>query len=66
MINAKMTRFNIEVPADLAIAVSKAAAVAGMTAEAVINECIGQQFETALRHPAFPRRAWRRCRQCFS
>jgi len=43
MINAKMTRFNIEVPADLAIAVSKAAAVAGMTAEAVINECIGQQ-----------------------
>ncbi|MEH2474715.1 hypothetical protein V1281_004105 [Nitrobacteraceae bacterium AZCC 2161] len=50
MSNVKTTPFNIEMPADLAVAVSKAAAVAGMTAEAMINECIGQQFETALRH----------------
>ena len=48
--SAKTTRISIEVEADLAAKISKAAATAGITVDAMINECLTQQFETALRH----------------
>jgi hypothetical protein len=48
--NAKTTRVTIEIADDLAATLSKAATAANTTVEALINECIGQQFETALRH----------------
>jgi hypothetical protein len=50
MSNAKTTRVSIEVAADLAATLSEAAAATSTTVEVLINECIGQQFETALRH----------------
>ena len=40
----------VDVPADLAAAVTNAAAARATTADTVIAECIAQQFETALRH----------------
>jgi hypothetical protein len=48
--SAEMTRLNIDVATDLATKISKAAATAGITVDAMINECLAQQFETALRH----------------
>jgi hypothetical protein len=48
--SAKTTRLSIEVGADLAAKISKAAATAGITVDAMINDCIAQQIETALRH----------------
>ena len=44
------TRFTIDLAADLAVAVTRAAAEANMTAEELISECVGQHCETALRH----------------
>jgi hypothetical protein len=43
-------RMTVDVPADLAAAVTNAAAARATTADSVIAECIAQQFETALRH----------------
>jgi hypothetical protein len=50
MSNAKTTRFTIELTADLANAVAKAAGSNKITVEEVIGECVSQSFETALRH----------------
>ena len=50
MSKPKTTRFTIDLAADLAGAVTKAAAANNMTAEALISECVGQHCETALRH----------------
>ena len=50
MSEPKTTRFTIDLAADLAVAVSQAAAEADITAEALISECVGQHCETALRH----------------
>ena len=50
MSKPKTTRFAIDLAADLAVAVSEAAAANNMTAEELINECVGQHCETALRH----------------
>lgn len=50
MSNAKTTRFTIELTADLANAVAKAAGANKITVEEAIGECVRQQFETALRH----------------
>lgn len=44
------TRFTIDLAADLADAVSRAAAEADITAEELIGECVGQHCETASRH----------------
>ena len=44
------TRFTIDLAADLAVVVTKAAAEADITAEEFISECVGQHCETALRH----------------
>ena len=50
MSNAKPTRFTIELTADLANAVAKAAGANKITVEEAIGECVNQSFETALRH----------------
>jgi hypothetical protein len=50
MSKPKTTRFTIDLAADLAVAVSEAAAEADITAEEFISECVGQHCETALRH----------------
>lgn len=50
MSKPKTTRFTIDLAADLVDAVSRAAAEADMTAEALISECVIQHCETALRH----------------
>jgi hypothetical protein len=50
MSNAKTMRFTIELTADLANAVAKAAGANEITVEEVIGECVSQSFETALRH----------------
>jgi hypothetical protein len=50
MSNAKTTRFTIELTADLANAVAKAAGASKITVEEAIGECVRQSFETALRH----------------
>ena len=50
MSNAKTTRFTIELTADLADAVAKAAGARKITVEEAIGECVSQSFETALRH----------------
>jgi len=50
MSNAKTTRFTIELTADLANAVAKAAGANKITVEEAIGECVSQSFETALRH----------------
>ena len=44
------TRFTINLAADLAVAVTRAAVEADMMAEEFISECVGQHCETALRH----------------
>lgn len=48
--SAKTKRLSIEVGADLAADISKAAATAGITLDAMITDCIAQHFEAALRH----------------
>ena len=50
MSKPKTTRFTIDLAADLAVAVSEAAAANNITAEELIGDCIGQHCETALRH----------------
>jgi hypothetical protein len=50
MSNSKTTRFTIELTADLANAVAKAAGANKITVEEAIRDCISQSFETALRH----------------
>src|ERR1700676_1722323 len=50
MSNEKTTRFTIELTADLANAVAKAARANKITVEEAIGECVSQSFETALRH----------------
>jgi hypothetical protein len=50
MSNAKTTRFTIELTADLANAVARAAGANKITVEEAIGECVSQSFETALRH----------------
>ncbi len=50
MSNAKTTRFTIELTAELANAVAKAAGANEITVEEAIGECVSQSFETALRH----------------
>jgi hypothetical protein len=47
---AKMTRFTIELTADLANAVANAARAKKITVEEAIGECVTHSFETALRH----------------
>jgi hypothetical protein len=43
MTTAKTARFSVDIPADLAAAIYGAA-------EDIVNDCVHQQFETALRH----------------
>jgi len=50
MSKPKTTRFTIDLAAELAVALTRAAAEADMTAEELISECVGQHCETALRH----------------
>ena len=50
MNSAKTTRFTIELTADLANAVARAAGANKITVEEAIGECVSQSFETALRH----------------
>ena len=50
MSKPKTTRFTIDLAAELAVAVTRAAADNNMTSEELIRECIGQHCETALRH----------------
>ena len=50
MSKPKTTRFTIDLAADLALAVTRAAAAHDITAEELIGECVGQHCETALRH----------------
>jgi hypothetical protein len=44
------TRLTIDLAPDLAGAVTRAAAEADMTADALISDCVAQHCETALRH----------------
>jgi hypothetical protein len=46
----KTVRFNVEIAADLAAAIIGAAKANQVTAEDIVNDCVHQQFETALRH----------------
>ncbi len=50
MITAKTVRFNVEIAADLAVVITGAAKANNVTAEDIVNDCVRQQFETALRH----------------
>jgi hypothetical protein len=50
MTTAKKFRFNVEIAADLAAAIVGAAKANKVTAEDIVNDCVHQQFETALRH----------------
>jgi hypothetical protein len=50
MTTAKTVRFNVEIAADLAAAITKAATANNMVAEDIVNDCVRQQFEAALRH----------------
>ena len=50
MSKPKTTRFTIDLAANLAVAVTKAAAANNITTEELISECVGQHCETALRH----------------
>ena len=47
---AKTVRFNVEISADLAAAITRAATANNVAAEDIVNDCVRQQFETALRH----------------
>jgi hypothetical protein len=46
----KTVRFSVEIAADLAAAIVGAAKANNVTAEDIVNDCVHQQFETALRH----------------
>ena len=46
----KTTRFTIDLAANLAVAVTMAAAEAAIASEEFISECVSQHCETALRH----------------
>jgi hypothetical protein len=50
MSKSKTTRFTIDLAADLADAMTRAAVAGNMPAEEFISECVGQHCETALRH----------------
>jgi hypothetical protein len=50
MTTAKTVRFSVEIAADLATAVTDAATANNVAAEDIVNDCVRQQFETALRH----------------
>jgi hypothetical protein len=50
MTTAKTVRFNVEIAADLATAITTAATANNVAAEDIVNDCVRQQFETALRH----------------
>jgi hypothetical protein len=50
MITAKTVRFSVEIAADLAAAITGAAKANNVAAEDIVNDCVCQQFETALRH----------------
>lgn len=50
MTTAKTVRFNVEIAADLAAAITGAAKANNVAAEDIVNDCVRQQFETALRH----------------
>ncbi|MEY9589788.1 hypothetical protein ABIA06_002079 [Bradyrhizobium yuanmingense] len=50
MATRKTVRFSIEIAADLAAAVASAASTNNVTAEDIVNDCLRQQFETALRY----------------
>lgn len=50
MSKSKTTRFTIDLAADLAGAVARAAAANNMTVEELISECVGQHCEIALRN----------------
>ena len=50
MIKPKTTQFTVDLIANLAVVVTRAAAEANMTAEEFISECVSQHCETALRH----------------
>jgi hypothetical protein len=50
MSKPKTTRFTIDLAADLAVVVTRAAAEADMAAEELIGDCVAQHCETALRH----------------
>ena len=50
MPDARTLRVNIELPQELAAAISTAAKASKSTVEAIVGDCVRQQFETALRH----------------
>jgi hypothetical protein len=50
MTTAKTARFSVDIPADLAAAIYGAAKANNVAAEDIVNDCVHQQFETALRH----------------
>jgi hypothetical protein len=50
MTTTKSVRFSIEIAADLAAAITGAAKENNVAAEDIVNDCVRQQFETALRH----------------
>jgi hypothetical protein len=50
MIIGKTVRFSVEIGADLAAAIVFAAKANNVTAEDIVNDCVHQQLETALRH----------------
>jgi hypothetical protein len=50
MSKAGMTRVNVDLPAELADAIARAAKANNVTAEDIVSDCVRQQFETALRH----------------
>jgi hypothetical protein len=50
MTTAKTIRFNVEIAADLAAAITRAATANNVAAEDIVNDCVRQHFETALRH----------------
>jgi hypothetical protein len=50
MSKPKTTRFTIDLAADLADAVTRAAVAGNMPTDEFISECVGQHCETALRH----------------
>jgi hypothetical protein len=50
MTTAKTIRFSIEIAADLAAAITGAAKANKVAVEDIVNDCVRQQFETALRH----------------
>ena len=50
MTTAKTVRFSVEIAADLAVAITGAAKANNVAIDEIVNDCVRQQFETALRH----------------